>query len=105
MKTTEIRVRPVVRHSVTRYTREVHGTSHEVVGEFDNEQYAQQVAEAMSQQSAPRVYVIVEDTLGVIDARVYYATDDQEARERQALCEMETGKTFRIYSRLVDRPF
>lgn len=105
MKTTEIRVRPVIRHVVTRFTSEVmedgRGSgSSESMGEFDHESYAEQVAEALRTQEAPRIFAVVEETMGEISARVWYAYNEQEAYERAAVARIETGKTYKIYSRI-----
>lgn len=47
MQKVEIRVRPVIRHVVTRYTQDARGGSSEAVGEYANEQYAEHVAHAL----------------------------------------------------------
>lgn len=52
MKTVEIRVRPVVRHMVTRHTAEERGGILETLGEFTNEGYADQVAHALRYMAA-----------------------------------------------------
>lgn len=51
MKKVEIRVRPVTRYVVTRYTEDydgeqLRGQAHECLGEFSNEPHAAWVAEA-----------------------------------------------------------
>jgi hypothetical protein len=109
MKTTEIRVRPVVRHVVTRFTSEhdehtrfagFAGGGCETLGEFDSEQYADVVADALRMASAARVYVIVQETLGEEIAIVHYAGSEEEAASRKTSLEERTGKSFRIYSRV-----
>lgn len=48
MKTTEIRVRPVVRYLVTRFTASpMSDGGSETIGEFDNEGCANEVAKAL----------------------------------------------------------
>ena len=102
MKTTEIRVRPVVRHIVTSFTNdpETRIASCGQVGEFDNEQKAEEVAQALKDKYAPRCYVIVEETLGELSARVMYAYSEEEVATRKAAIEAETGKSFKVYSRI-----
>lgn len=105
MKTTSIRVRPVIRHAVTRHTSEVmedgrgSGGS-ECLGEFSHESYAEEVAQALQEKHAPREFVIVERTLGAAEARVTYAYSEEEAVGRLASEEAVDGKEYRIYSRI-----
>lgn len=99
MSKPEFRVRPVVRHVVTRYTSEAHSGSLETLGEFNNEGYADIVTEALRERVAPREYVIVEQTQGDPMARVLFAYDEQEAQTRMA--EMaKDGKSYRVFSRI-----
>jgi hypothetical protein len=107
-KTTEIRVRPVIRHNVTRFTSETGpdgacGGSSESLGEFAHEGYAEEVAQALKDREAARVYAIVEETVGKVQARVVYAYSKGEATLRKMDIEGETGKSFHIYSRLADQ--
>jgi hypothetical protein len=105
MKTTEIRVRPVVRHVVTRYTSEYDeatkscGGSCETIGEFDNERFAEEVAKVLQEEAQPKQYAVVESTLGDIQAQVYYAEGQREAFELSKKLSAETLKTFRVFER------
>lgn len=108
MEKVEVRVRPVIRHVVTRFTNGTtsDGMSYgscETLGEFDSENYAEVVAGAMREKAAEREYVIVESTLGEVQAMVWHAQDEKEAVMRQHQAQQETGKTFRVYSRIVHR--
>lgn len=107
MKTTEIRVRPVIRHIVTRYTQEVMpGTEAdpryfgglETLGEFDNEAQAEQMAAALRAQSEPKDFVVVQRTFD-IDAKVYYAYSQEEADQLVKQLYYDTAKEYRVYSR------
>jgi hypothetical protein len=109
MTTVEIRVRPVIRHIVTRYTAAtplppgVHGDgprgSLETLGEFDNEDQAELVAAALRAKATQHAYAIVQETMGEIGAHVYYAYDEAEAAQRKADLEADGTQTYRIYSR------
>jgi hypothetical protein len=113
MSNPEFRVRPVVRHVVTRYTRaeplppgvnaDTPRGGLETLGEFDSEGYAEIVAEALAEKAAPREYVIVQSTLGEVTAKVYYAYGEQEAQERMNALQVADSTTYRIYSR-IQRP-
>ena len=108
MSNPEFRVRPVIRHIVTRYTpaeplppgcNPANGRSGlETLGEFDSEGYAEIVAEALAEKAAPRQYVIVQNTMGEVMAKVYYADGEIEAMERLRSLEVD-GSTYRIFSR------
>lgn len=107
MSTPEFRVRPVIRHIVTRYTPSyspepgcVNGSSLETLAEFDSEGYAEIVREALAERVAPREYVIVEQTFGAIEARVKFAYSEQAALELMASEAAESGKSYRIFSRI-----
>jgi hypothetical protein len=99
MQTTEIRVRPVVRHVITRYTNDaVRGGSVETLGEFDNEAQAEQVAEAMRSVHWPKKFVIVQVTFEP-ETKAYYAESLDEANETAVKLTAETGGDWRIFSR------
>ncbi len=112
MQKPEFRVRPVIRHVVTRFTPQPpppEGSGYfsgcanggvETLGEFDSEGYADIVAEALRERVAPRTYVIVQETLGEEVAIVQYGYDEAEALSRKRTLEERTGKSFGIYSRL-----
>lgn len=107
MQKPEFRVRPVIRHVVTRYTPSyspepgcLNGPSLETLGEFDSDGYAEIVAEALRERVAPREFVIVEQVLGAMQARVTYAYSEEEAAARMATEEAVEGKTYRVYSRI-----
>jgi hypothetical protein len=111
MSTVEIRVRPVIRHIVTRYTPSqplpsvVAGIERrtdamlETLGEFDNEDQAEMVAAALRAKATQHAYAIVQETMGEIGAHVYYAYDEAEAAQRKADLEADGTQTYRIYSR------
>jgi hypothetical protein len=112
METTEIRVRPVVRHVVTRYKQAEIGKGPdglprysaglETLGEFDSEEYAEQVAGAMRERFAARQYVAVERGFEVVANHIYFETAAAaEAFVEKALLE---EREFRIYSRVVTDP-
>lgn len=105
MKTVGIRVRPVIRHVVTKWESDPEngagGSS--PMGEFDHESYADEVAEALRDKYAPRVYAIVEETIGEVQARVWYAYSPEEAQMRADQAVAETGKSYRIYSRIKEQ--
>jgi hypothetical protein len=108
MKQVEIRVRPVIRHVVTRFSEErtsaldeppAYKRQLETLGEFDSEGYAEIVAEALAEKAAPREYVVVQDTIGEVMAKVYYAYDERDVANR--LAEMGAdGTTYRVFSRI-----
>ncbi len=107
MSIPEFRVRPVIRHVVTRYTPAhspapgaLNGPSLETLAEFDSEGYAEIVREALADRVAPREFVIVEQTLGAVEARVTYAYSEQEALDRLASAAAETGKSYKVFSRI-----
>ena len=100
MSTVEIRVRPVIRHIVTRYSPPCGGNaSLETLGEFDNEDQAEMVAAALRAEATQHAYAIVQETAGEIGAHVYYAYDESEAAQRKADLEADGKQTYRIYSR------
>lgn len=103
MKTTEIRVRPVIRHAVTRYMSEPEtgcGGS-ELLAEFSHEAYAEEVAQALKEQSAQRDYVLVQETVGEIMAKVYYAYSEEDARAK--LSGMPDSESYKVFSRVSQR--
>lgn len=102
MSTPEFRVRPVIRHVVTRYTPpdSPEPASVETLAEFDSEGYAEIVKEALAEKVAPREFVIVESTMGEPMARVTYAYSEDEAIQRMAESQAMEGKTYRVYSRI-----
>jgi hypothetical protein len=109
MQKPEFRVRPVIRHVVTRYTPShspepgvINGPSLETLGEFDSEGYAEIVKEALDEMAAPREYVIVESTLGEKMASVTYAYSEEEALKRMAE-EAADGKAYKVYSRIKEQ--
>jgi hypothetical protein len=99
MKTTEIRVRPVVRHAVTRFTQEERGASSECMGEFANEQYAEEVAEALKDKHAAREYVMVQETPGLETPKVFYAYSEEEVAKFMSEPRLDCG--YRVYSRVI----
>jgi hypothetical protein len=100
MSTVEFRVRPVIRHVVTRHTSTENSGSLETLGEFGNEGYAEIVSQALKERAAPREYVVVESTLGAVQAAVYYAHDENDLAHVQCQAAAEhPGRTFRVYSR------
>lgn len=103
MSTTEIRVRPVVRHAVTRFTQDGRSAGSEMIGEFANEAFAEEVAEALSRKTAPRQYIIVERTFDAA-ARICYADHASVADEIKTDMERELGSEFRVYSREMTDP-
>lgn len=102
MKTTDIRVRPVIRHAVTRFTQDGRSAGSEMIGEFANEAYAEEVAQVLTEKACRREYVIVEQTMGELTARVTFAYSEEEANSQLASEEAVTGKTFRVFSRPLD---
>ena len=109
MKNTEIRVRPVIRHSVTRYTRESHPDGMESggcesLGEFANEAYAEEVAAALrTQEPKPMQYAAVERNH--FDIATYALYFDVEA-DALAYAEhaKKYGREFRVFSREITDP-
>lgn len=110
MQLPEFRVRPVIRHVVTRYTpadplppgvNSAEGSrgSLQTLGEFDSEGYAEIVREALAEKAALREYAIIEETMGEPMARVVYAYGEQEALARMSE-EAQAGKTYRVFSRV-----
>lgn len=110
MQTPEFRVRPVVRYALTRYTPAaplppgVHTDSHpgarlETLGEVDSEGYAEIIAEALRERAAPREYVLVQETMGEVMAKVYYAYGEADALARLAELR-QGGESYRIYHRI-----
>ncbi len=103
MKTTEIRVRPVVRHAVTRYTRDEAGASSESLGEFANEAYAEELAEALRKAHKPKQYAVVQRSFDV-DVKVYYAEEIAQAEAYRDQLAAHFGHEYRIYEREVTDP-
>lgn len=104
MKTTEIRVRPVIRHAVTRFTADQQGNAaSECLGEFGNESYAEEVAEALRAAHKPKQYAIVERGFEVA-TRVWYAEERAEAEAYRQQLQDHFGSEFRIYDREVTDP-
>jgi hypothetical protein len=103
MSTTEIRVRPVVRHIVTRYEADERGASSSPLGEFTNEEYAEQVAEALRGSiPKPMQYVAVERTFNELTNAVYFDTEaDATAYAEYALSK---GREFRVFGREITDP-
>lgn len=104
MKTTEIRVRPVIRHVVTRYTSEVMEDGRgsggcESLGEYDHESYAEQVAQALRDQAAPREFILVQETPGLTNPEVRYAYSQEEVDN--FLCQPAGGHGYKVYSRIM----
>jgi hydrogenase maturation factor len=102
MKTTGIRVRPVIRHVVTKWESDPENGAggSACIAEFNHESYAEEVAEALREKYAKREYAIVEETMGEPTARVTYAYSEEDVAVRLASEEAETGKTYRVYSRI-----
>lgn len=107
MSEIEIRVRPVVRYVITRYScapEKGAPSSCETLGEFDSEAYAEQVAEALrAGAEKPLQYAILkrnfdQETLAV------YAEELEQAEMYRRQLEAEHGCEFRIYSREVTDP-
>jgi hypothetical protein len=108
MSNPEFRVRPVIRHVVTRFSEDrtsaldeppAYTRKLETLGEFDSEGYAEIVAEALAEKAAPREYVIVQETLGKVMAKVYYAYSEDEVNMRLMEPELQ-GSSYRVYSRI-----
>lgn len=100
MSKPEFRVRPVIRHIVTRYSPPADGNaSLETLGEFNHEDYAEIVAEALRARVAPMEYVIVRSKLGEIAADVMYAYSEAEVEVRLAEMAVPDGPPCHVYSR------
>jgi hypothetical protein len=99
MSTPEFRVRPVVRHVVTRYVPPNANVASgvETLGEFDSEGYAEIVREALAERVAPREFVLVEQSPGEMRPIVFYAYGEDEV-ERVKAQHPETG--FRVFNRI-----
>jgi len=115
MEKVEIRVRPVVRHIVTRHTErqtlpvgqkyaDGPRSSLETLGEFDNEAQAEQMAAALRNAlPKPMKYAIVQRSFDV-DVKVYYANEREQA---EAYCRElmdHFGVEFRIFARELTDP-
>lgn len=96
----EIRVRPVVRHVVTRFTQDGRSASSEAIGEFANENYAEEVAEALRAKSEPKRFVLIEESPIANWPLVLYAYSREEA---QARC-LEMLQKYEIGMRIFERP-
>lgn len=103
MSHVEIRVRPVVRSVVTRYASDGRGASLETLGEFDNEAYAEIVAEALRDRNAPRQYALIQRTFEP-GAKVFYAEHEGVATVMKDELEREHGCEFQIFERLMTDP-
>ncbi len=105
MSQPEFRVRPVIRHIVTRYSPPCDGNaSLETLGEFDSEQYAEIVAEALRHRTAPMEYVIVRNKLGHFAADVMYAYSEADVQNRLIEMAAQSGDERRcqVFSRVRD---
>jgi hypothetical protein len=108
MSTVEIRVRPVVRHIVTRYTKgdSYSPASLETLGEFDNEAQAQEMAAALKAGlPKPMQYAVVERTFE-LQAKVVYANSIGEAEALKDQLEYAPPcREYRIFARdISDQP-
>jgi predicted DNA-binding WGR domain protein len=100
---TEIRVRPVVRHAVTRFTKDGKSAGSEMIGEFANEAYAEELAEALRKSHRAKQYVIIQRSFE-FDAKVGYADHLSVAQEMKRELEDLYGGEFRIYERELTDP-
>jgi hypothetical protein len=108
MKTTDIRVRPVIRHAVTRYTSETGESGFcsggsESLGEFSHEAYAEEVAEALKAAHKPKQYALVERGFDT-SVQVYYAEEPEQAEYYKRQLEAHYGAEFRVFEREVTDP-
>jgi hypothetical protein len=109
MSTVEIRVRPVVRHVVTRYSEGgplrdgTKAACSEKVGEFDNEQQAERVAEALRDAiPKPKQYIAVERTFDSMTNAAYFDMEaDALAYVAHALTQ---DREYRVFSRELTDP-
>jgi hypothetical protein len=101
MKTTEIRVRPVIRHVVTTFTPQSCGDGgSRAIGEFDSEAHAEEVAQALKEMHAPREYVMVQETPGLETPKVFYAYSEEEVAK--FMIEPRTDDHgYKVYSRVM----
>jgi hypothetical protein len=97
MSTTDIRVRPVIRHVVTRFQSDGARSGSEAMGEFGNEQYAEEVAEALRQKHAPKQYIAVERGWEIATNVLYFTT----RAEADTFVEtaLKEDREFRVYER------
>lgn len=108
MSQSEFRVRPVIRHIVTRYTREAplpegvmpeaRKQGLETLGEFGNEEYAEQIRAALQEQAAPKEYVMVKHLPGEAVASVHYAYSLDEATAFM-LVRASQNEDWKVFSR------
>lgn len=101
MSQVEIRVRPVIRYAVTRYSGDGRSASLQTLGEFDNEGYANEVAEAMRPREWK--YVIVERSF-TPECRVFYAYELAEACGMATALSDKYGSEFNVYMQEVKNP-
>jgi hypothetical protein len=101
MRNVEIRVRPVIRHVVTSYEGDPSSQQggSRTLGEFDNEGYAEEIADALRKKAAPREFVMVQDTVGEVMAEVFYAYSETEVDAFLA-SDKAQGKSFKVFSRV-----
>lgn len=109
MQTTELRVRPVIRHAITRYVTERHTNGRQsgmsqLMCEVGSEDFAEEIKEALELKDAPRKYVLVERTFKP-EARVYYAEwPDQARQHKEVLEKFYPDSEFQIFACLIEDP-
>lgn len=105
METIEYRVRPVVRHIVTQSKHDPEARTGSVgpVGEFQNEQQAEAVKEALDFQVAPRQYVAVLRGFELATEAAYFESE-QEASQFCAQKQAQYDQEWRVFSRVVTDP-
>lgn len=103
MINTEIRVRPVIRHVVTRFPGN-RGPGPETLGEFDSEAAAEELAGALrSSMQRPKQYIVVQRSFDV-DVKAYYAEELAQAECYKDELQAHYGHEFRIFEREVTDP-
>jgi hypothetical protein len=114
MSKVEIRVRPVVRHIVTRYTErqplpegqksDGPRASLETLGEFDSEARAEEMADAVrSAMPKPRQFAAVERNHFDFLTNVIYFDAEEDALAYAEHARSQ-GREFRVYSREITDP-
>lgn len=99
----DIRVRPALRHSITRYTRDGNNSGVETLCEVANERYAEEIMEALRVKNAPKTYSIIQRSFDVMVMVVYADELEQAARYKEQL-EKFYHQEFRIYEREITDP-
>jgi hypothetical protein len=107
--TVTIKVRPSVRHVITRDVSTVHSDgrgsgSSGPLCEVNNEETANEIARALELLHAPRRYVVVQRSFEPGNCVVYYAYSSYQAEQFKDVLQQFYQTDFRIYEQVLTDP-